>query len=65
MKKQDSHIKIQKLENNFVQLSIYGDALTLTTMLFNAMKNNRYLADVVMETVLFYTTFENEKSSLN
>ena len=34
-------------------------------MLFNAMRTNRILADVVMETVLVYCNYKDDKASLN
>jgi len=59
------HIKIEKTNDISMRLSLYGDAHTLTNLLYNAMKSNRYFADVVMETVLFYNTFEDSNINLN
>ena len=64
-KKYVDHIIIEKTGDISLRLSYYGDAHTLTNMIYNAMKSNRFFADVVMETVLFYNCYDNENINLN
>jgi hypothetical protein len=59
------HITIVRIDEKHLELSLLGDSKHLCSMLFNAMRTNRILADVVMETVLVYCNYKDDKASLN
>ena len=65
MRNENEHIKIVRLDERFLELSVLGDTESLCSMVYNAMRTNKLLADVLMESVLIYNIYQNDNSSLN
>ena len=61
----NDHIKIIRVDDRFIELSIFGDSNELRKMLYNAMKSNRVLANVVLDSVLIYSVHNENESTLN